>query len=145
MSAESSKSATPVDGGEGVIEKYTPNGKRTERLTQSPVNMSDEDEDGEQRIESRNGEQRGRDVHEENEFTEQHESGEEQEDDDDDGEEEEEDDEDEPSLKYQRISGAIPDLLKKDSASALAISNKTIVSRSFRFFMRRPPYSLCDL
>jgi len=38
-----------------------------------------------------------------------------------------EEDDEEPSLKYQRIIGAIPDLLKKDSASALAISNKVMV------------------
>ena len=43
-----------------------------------------------------------------------------------DGEDEDEDD-DEPALKYQRITGAIPDLFKKDSASALAVSNKMLV------------------
>lgn|ERR1700722_3092537 len=52
--------------------------------------------------------------------------------DDDDDEEEDE----EPSLKYERIGGALPDLLKKDSASSLAISNKllvsTLVSRLFQ-------------
>ncbi|KAF4619821.1 hypothetical protein D9613_004777 [Agrocybe pediades] len=47
----------------------------------------------------------------------------------DEGEEEEDDDEEEyeeeePALKYSRITGAIPDLFKKDSASALAVSNK---------------------
>ena len=41
--------------------------------------------------------------------------------------EEEEDDDEEPSLKYERITGAVPDLLKKDSASALAVSNKLLV------------------
>ncbi len=46
----------------------------------------------------------------------------------DEGEEEDSDedeyvDEDEPALKYERIGGFIPDLFKKDSASALAISN----------------------
>lgn len=41
-----------------------------------------------------------------------------------DGEEDDdEEDEDEPALKYERIGGFIPDLFKKDSASALAISN----------------------
>ncbi|PFH49000.1 hypothetical protein AMATHDRAFT_76446 [Amanita thiersii Skay4041] len=47
---------------------------------------------------------------------------EEDEDEDDDDDEEEE----EPSLKYEYIVGAIPELLKKDSASALAIVNKTM-------------------
>ncbi|KAG9317886.1 vacuolar protein sorting-associated protein 41 [Chiua virens] len=42
---------------------------------------------------------------------------------DDDDEEEEEEDE-EPSLKYERMGGAVNDLLKKDSASALAVSGK---------------------
>ncbi|PPQ94822.1 hypothetical protein CVT25_007459 [Psilocybe cyanescens] len=48
-------------------------------------------------------------------------SEEEEDDDDDDGE-----DDEEPSLKYERITGAIPDLLKKDSASALCVSNKLL-------------------
>jgi vacuolar protein sorting-associated protein 41 len=45
----------------------------------------------------------------------------------DESEEEEEEDDEEPSLKYERITGAVPDLLKKDSASALAVSNKLLV------------------
>lgn len=53
------------------------------------------------------------------------EEDEEDEEDDSEGEEEEEDEE--PSLKYERITGAVPDLLKKDSASALAVSNKLLV------------------
>jgi hypothetical protein len=47
-------------------------------------------------------------------------------------EEEEEEDDEEPSLKYERIVGAVPDLLKKDSASALAVSNKLLVI-SFKY------------
>lgn len=44
-------------------------------------------------------------------------------------EDEDVDEEDEPALKYERIGGFIPDLFKKDSASALAISNgKTMVN-----------------
>ena len=42
-------------------------------------------------------------------------------------EDEEEEEDEEPSLKYERIGGAVPDLLKKDSASALAVSNKSLV------------------
>ncbi|KAG6894266.1 hypothetical protein C0992_006840 [Termitomyces sp. T32_za158] len=60
---------------------------------------------------------------------------EEEEDDEDDYEEREEeeeeesndsedDDDDEPTLKYERISGTVPDLLKKDSASALVVVNR---------------------
>ncbi|KAG6841283.1 hypothetical protein C0991_012453 [Blastosporella zonata] len=39
-------------------------------------------------------------------------------------EEEDEDEEDEPALKYERIGGAVPDLLKKDTASTLVVANK---------------------
>ncbi|KAJ6522772.1 hypothetical protein DFH09DRAFT_1191159 [Mycena vulgaris] len=49
--------------------------------------------------------------------------------DDDDDEEEEDaddDDDDEPALKYERIGGSLPDLLKKDSASALCISKSLL-------------------
>jgi hypothetical protein len=41
--------------------------------------------------------------------------------------EDEDDDDDEPALKYERFGGAFQDLLKKDSASALAVSNKFLV------------------
>ena len=44
-----------------------------------------------------------------------------------DEEEEDEEEEEEPSLKYERIAGSIPDLLKKDAASALAIVNRKMV------------------
>ena len=54
------------------------------------------------------------------------EEGEEEEEEESEEEEEEEDDE-EPSLKYERITGDVPDLLKKDPASALAVSNKLLV------------------
>ena len=57
--------------------------------------------------------------------------------DDDDGEEDEDEEnvdedgddeeEEEPFLKYERMSGPVNDLLKKDSASALAVSNKCLV------------------
>ncbi|KAG6883937.1 hypothetical protein C0993_002682 [Termitomyces sp. T159_Od127] len=39
-------------------------------------------------------------------------------------EEDDDDDDDEPTLKYERILGAVPDLLKKDSASALVVVDK---------------------
>ena len=44
-----------------------------------------------------------------------------------DEDEEDEEEDEEPALKYERIGGSVPDLLKKDSASALAISKKTMV------------------
>jgi hypothetical protein len=128
MSPEYSTSAAPVNGGEGSgadIEKHSPNGKDAERLVESPVHMNEQEEDDQQRMETREDEKRR--AHEdiqEDDSTVRDESDDDDEDDDDD---------DEPSLKYQRITGAIPDLLKKDSASALAISNKKMVIR-FVFF-----------
>ncbi|KAA1466651.1 vacuolar assembling protein VPS41 [Dentipellis sp. KUC8613] len=47
------------------------------------------------------------------------------EDDDDDDEDEDEEDE-EPALKYERMGSSVQDLFRKDSASALAISNKLL-------------------
>ncbi|KIJ13328.1 hypothetical protein PAXINDRAFT_81370 [Paxillus involutus ATCC 200175] len=56
--------------------------------------------------------------------------GEDAEDDEDDGdvdeEDEDEEEDEEPALKYERMGGAINDLLKKDSVSALAIINKLV-------------------
>lgn len=37
---------------------------------------------------------------------------------------EDDEDEDEPSLKYARLRGSVPDMLKRDSASALAVSDR---------------------
>nr|GAT50426.1 vacuolar assembling protein [Mycena chlorophos] len=37
-------------------------------------------------------------------------------------EDDDEDDDDEPALKYERLGGALPDLLKRDSGSALVVS-----------------------
>jgi hypothetical protein len=42
-------------------------------------------------------------------------------------EDEDEDEDEEPALKYERFGGAFQDLLKKDSASALVVSNKYLV------------------
>ena len=58
---------------------------------------------------------------EEDEDEEEEEDNEEEDGEDNDGEEEE------PSLKYERMGGAVNDLLKKDSASALAVSGKHLV------------------
>lgn len=73
-------------------------------------------------------------VHESEGSDEEDESGEgddvEEEDEEDDEDDYEDEEEDEPTLKYERMSGAINDLLKKDSASALAVSNKLLVNLS---------------
>lgn len=50
--------------------------------------------------------------------------------DDEDEEEEDEDEEEEPALKYERLGGPVHDLLHKDTASALAYSNKRLVRRA---------------
>jgi hypothetical protein len=70
------------------------------------VDEGDDDEDG-----NEDGEE------------EEEDEGEEEEDED----EEEEDEDEEPALKYERFGGAFQDLLKKDSASALAVSSKFLV------------------
>ena len=55
----------------------------------------------------------------------------------DDGEDGEDDDDDEePTLKYERVGGAVPDLLKKDTASALAVSSKLLVIIPFSSAVR---------
>jgi vacuolar protein sorting-associated protein 41 len=63
---------------------------------------------------------------EEDEEEDEEENEEEYEDEDEDNEEEE----GEPSLKYERMSGSVNDLFKKDSVSALAVSNKCLVCPS---------------
>ena len=40
---------------------------------------------------------------------------------------EDEEDDEEPALKYERLAGSVPDLLLKDSASSLAVTDKLIV------------------
>ncbi|EAU82714.2 vacuolar protein sorting 41 [Coprinopsis cinerea okayama7 len=50
------------------------------------------------------------------------------EDEDEDDDEDDDDEEEEPALKYSRIEGAVPDLLKKDSASAIAISGNRLIA-----------------
>ncbi|KDQ15510.1 hypothetical protein BOTBODRAFT_31824 [Botryobasidium botryosum FD-172 SS1] len=47
-------------------------------------------------------------------------------DDDDDDNDDEEDDDEEPTLKYERLGGAAPEILEKDTASALAVSTRFI-------------------
>ncbi|TFY77062.1 hypothetical protein EWM64_g6951 [Hericium alpestre] len=51
---------------------------------------------------------------------------EEEEGEEDDDEDEDEDEDEEPALKYERLGGSVQDLFRKDSASALAISNKLL-------------------
>ncbi|KAF9004353.1 hypothetical protein BDQ17DRAFT_1241222 [Cyathus striatus] len=88
------------------------------RFTESPTQSSDGEEssEGEESLDEEEGEEG-----EEGENNEDNEDEEE-----DEGSSSEEEDEDEPALKYSRITNSLPDLLKKDSASALAIANNTM-------------------
>lgn len=66
----------------------------------------------------------------ESDGTEDEEDGDEGDEDDneeEDEEDEDEDDDEEPALKYERFGGAFQDLLRKDSASTLVVSNKYLV------------------
>ncbi|KAF8885807.1 hypothetical protein BD779DRAFT_1532495 [Infundibulicybe gibba] len=101
--AASSPSSTDSD----ILEK--PNGQDEVEIrnTASPTPMSDA-EDGPSNISDDDAES---------------EDGSDEDEDEDDEEYEDEDEDEEPALKYERIGGAVPDLLKKDSASALAIAN----------------------
>ena len=47
----------------------------------------------------------------------------------------EDEDDEEPALKYERLAGSVPDLLLKDSASSLAVTDKLIV-RTLQFLLR---------
>ncbi|KAF5376840.1 hypothetical protein D9757_008884 [Collybiopsis confluens] len=86
------------------------NGGEIEKLNSESDEGTDPAQDSEQATDSE-GQSQG----EEEEEEEEEEGG--------DDEDEDEDDE-EPALKYERITGEIPALLKKDSASALVISHK---------------------
>ena len=46
------------------------------------------------------------------------------------------DDDEEPALKYERIGGSLNDLLRKDSAASLAISNRLMVCASGPCFIK---------
>jgi hypothetical protein len=47
---------------------------------------------------------------------------------------EDEEEEEEPALKYERLGGAVPDLLEKDTASAVAVSVKFLVCSDFPLY-----------
>jgi hypothetical protein len=64
---------------------------------------------------------------EEGDTTEEDEDEDEEDEDDVDEEDEDEDEDEEPTLKYERISGVIPDLFKKDSAASLATFDNKMV------------------
>ena len=53
--------------------------------------------------------------------------------DDEEYDDEDDEDDDEPALKYEPLAGSVPDLLLKDSASSLAVTDKLIV-RTLQLF-----------
>ena len=98
------------------------------RFTESPTKMSttesgtedDESEDDSSEEEENQLEDAEEDDEEEGDSAEDEEES----------EEEDEEEDEEPVLKYLKVEGALPDLLKKDSASAIAVSgNRLLVSR----------------
>lgn len=110
-------------------------------VSNSPEPMSEAEEDGvasdgpdsdtdvEQDLNALNGHSNGDVVHH---VAEEGSDGSQVEDEDSEDDEEGEDDDDEdddeePTLKYDRLGGSVHDLLHKDSASALAYSNKKLV------------------
>jgi hypothetical protein len=89
----------------------TPNTDRPSSVTPHPEENEegeDEDEDEDEGDEDDNEEEEEDDNEEEDE-------------------DEDEDEDEEPALKYERFGGAFQDLLKKDSASTLVVSNKYLV------------------
>jgi hypothetical protein len=51
--------------------------------------------------------------------------------DEEDDDEEDEDDEEEPKLRYRRIGAGVRDILEKDNASTLRVTDKFVVRSSF--------------
>ncbi|KAF8644880.1 hypothetical protein AX16_008217, partial [Volvariella volvacea WC 439] len=84
------------------------------RFTSSPAPLSDDGEEDDDQVEQQHAKRRRVDGAL---------SDEESEEDDDEEEEDEDDEDEEPTLKYERITGAVPDLLKKDSAAAVTVAN----------------------
>lgn len=103
------------------------------RFTESPEGLSDKVEKSEEE-ESEEEEDGEEEDGEEEEEEEGDEDGDTADDDEVSGSGEsdsdsEDEDEEEPALKYARIDGAVPEVLKKDSASALAVSGNRLLVR----------------
>ncbi|KAG5644802.1 hypothetical protein DXG03_007624 [Asterophora parasitica] len=127
MASNDSLLATNNGGLSGHEKDVAPN------LSESPAQLSDssdtanpprhgrfQDEKSDSDEEDTDDEEGDNDEDDEDEDEEDEEDEEEEEEED----EEEDEDDDEPALKYERIGGSVPDLLKKDTASALAVANK---------------------
>jgi vacuolar protein sorting-associated protein 41 len=120
----------PEPSAEANEDTYVPPNGHGEKLhdelvSDSPGEMSDsevEEVEGDDAAHEEHG-----DDEEDRESEENDQANSEDDDDEEDEEDEDEDEDEEPALKYERIGGSVSDLLKKDSASALAISNKIMV------------------
>ena len=122
------KLATPNSHGEDRRTNGNGNARRESERGESngdTVTEGGESEDGEEDAEAETSDVKMGHDHDgdggKEEDEEEEEDNEEEDGEDNDGEEEE------PSLKYERMGGAVNDLLKKDSASALAVSGKHLV------------------
>ena len=104
----------PVVAGESHNNECDSSGAASTEVQQDENEVEDE-EDEDSREQDENGDEDGDEDEETNES-------------DDEDEDEEDDEDDEPALKYERLGGAFQDLFKKDSASALAISCKLLVT-----------------
>ncbi|KAJ3568468.1 hypothetical protein NP233_g5698 [Leucocoprinus birnbaumii] len=122
--------ASPHGDSERLQVPTAQEGQVTETLTTIPAASDDEADAADEYAVNGHG-RRGHGRHlEQEDSAEEDDEGDAEDEEEDDDEEEDEDDEEEdeeddeePALKYERITGDIPDLLKKDSASSLAISH----------------------
>lgn len=114
--------------GNGDARRDTENvGKEEDTGSDAADSEDGEDDAGEEAIHGHDHEDDGEEDEEDEEEEEGEEENEEEYGDEDDDDDEEEG---EPSLKYERMSGSVNDLFKKDSVSALAVSNKCLVCPS---------------
>lgn len=127
VEGDSAKSETHAESANGK-QPHAEKDDVAVRVSESPTPMSDSEEDEEEDNDSSSESTTEDDNEVHQNGSAQHAVVQDEEDDEDDAEDEDEDeDEEEPSLKYDRITGDIPDLLRKDSASGVAVSNKRIV------------------
>ncbi|TEB23793.1 vacuolar protein sorting-associated protein 41 [Coprinellus micaceus] len=92
------------------------------RFTESPTGLLNNEDDSD-------GEDEEGGVSAEEEEDGQRDDGQEpDEESEDDSEDDEDSDDDEPVLKYSRIEGSVPEVLKKDSASAVAVSGNRLLA-----------------
>ncbi|KAI0265207.1 vacuolar assembling protein VPS41 [Gloeopeniophorella convolvens] len=139
MSTEEHETAQPAAIAEDTTstsEGHEPNGTAAAAATPPRISaeaeISDEKE-GDTSDQAESGAPEAED--EEEDGSEEDVDGDEEDEGEGDEDEEDDEDEDEPALKYERLGGALQDLFKKDSASALAVSNKLLALGSHSGFV----------